>query len=258
MIVLKLDLRNEALSADGYGVALVFLNVGVPLGLLIYYCVPTLVDRSTLGDAGRARQVFELLDVDGVGFVTRDQVRQLLQATHGILAGDAVTEDELDRSFASTTDQTSNGQTTVRPPPPPHTHTRDTTARWKATLFAVERVERGSRQPLPVGLASSPDKVTTIRAVQCTLRPTTMTIVPVPVHDNFAGQRRRVACLRAAHLQHERRARGPFLLIRDPTDNVMESWPRSSQSLARWHCCTLVHSLALYILGVGMPPALTQ
>ena len=122
MIVLKhADLRNEALSADGYGVALVLLNVGVPLGLLIYYCVPSLVDRSTLGDAGRARQVFELLDVDGVGFVTRDQVRQLLQATHGILAGDAVTEDELDRSFAPITDQTSNGQTTVRPPPPPHT-----------------------------------------------------------------------------------------------------------------------------------------
>ena len=120
MIVLKLDLRNEALSADGYGVALVLLNVGVPLGLLMYYCVPTLVDRSTLGDAGRARQVFELLDVDGVGFVTRDQVRQLLQATHGILAGDAVTEDELDRSFAPITDQTSNGQTTVRPPPRPN------------------------------------------------------------------------------------------------------------------------------------------
>ena len=102
MIVLKhVDLRSEALSAEGYyGVALVLLNVGVPLGLLIYYCVPTLVDRSTLGDAGRARQVFELLDVDGVGFVTRDQVRQLLQATHGILAGEAVTEDELNRSFA--------------------------------------------------------------------------------------------------------------------------------------------------------------
>merc|ERR1711865_601425 len=112
-IVLKLDLRNEALSADGYGVALVLLNVGVPLGLLVYYCVPTLVDRSTLGDAGRARQVFELLDVDGVGFVTRDQVRQLLQATNGILAGDAVTEDELDRSFTPITDQTSNGPTKV-------------------------------------------------------------------------------------------------------------------------------------------------
>merc|ERR1719272_2295639 len=111
MIVLREDLRNEALSADGYGVALVFLNVGVPLGLLVYYCVPTLMDRSTLGDAGCARQVFELLDVDGVGFVTRDQVRQLLQATHGI--GDAVTEGELDRSFASTTDQTSNGPTKV-------------------------------------------------------------------------------------------------------------------------------------------------
>ena len=125
MIVLKhADLRNEALSADGYGVALVLLNVGVPLGLLIYYCVPTLVDRSTLGDAGRARQVFELLDVDGVGFVTRDQVRQLLQATHGILTGDAVTEDELDRSFAPITDQTSNELTTVRhaaPFPPTHT-----------------------------------------------------------------------------------------------------------------------------------------
>ena len=113
MIVLREDLRNEALSADGYGVALVLLNVGVPLGLLIYYCVPTLVDRSTLGDAGRARQVFELLDVDGVGFVTRDQVRQLLQATHGIQAGDAVTEDELDRSFAPITDQTSNGPAKV-------------------------------------------------------------------------------------------------------------------------------------------------
>ena len=112
MIVLKhADLRNEALSADGYGVALVLLNVGVPLGLLVYYCVPTLVDRSTLGDAGRARQVFELLDVDGVGFVTRDQIRQLLQATHGI--GDAVTEDELDRSFAPITDQTSNGPAKV-------------------------------------------------------------------------------------------------------------------------------------------------
>ena len=130
MIVLKhADLRNEALSADGYGVALVLLNVGVPLGLLVYYCVPTLVDRSTLGDAGRARQVFELLDVDGVGFVTRDQVRQLLQATHGILAGDAVTEDELDRSFTPITDQTSNGPTKVSqahtstPPPHAHTHT---------------------------------------------------------------------------------------------------------------------------------------
>ena len=64
----------------------------------------------------------------------------------------------------------------------------------------------------------------------------------VPVHDIFAGQRCGVACLRAAHLQHERRARGPFLLIRDPTDNVKESWPRSSQSIARWHCCTLYTS----------------
>ena len=121
---------------------------------------------------------------------------------------------------------------------PPHARTMP--SRWKATPFAVKyNIERASRQPLPAGLASSPDKVTTIRAVQCTLRPTTMTIVPVPVHDNFSGQRRGVACLRAAHLQHERRTRGPFLPSRDPTD--MEAWPRSCaltliHTSTSWHC----------------------
>ena len=90
-IVLKLDLRSEALSASDYGIALVVVNVGVPLSLLAYYCVPTLLGRSTLGDASRARQVFELLDVDGTGVVTREQVRQLLRATHSIQVGDATT-----------------------------------------------------------------------------------------------------------------------------------------------------------------------
>ena len=112
-IVLKLDLRSDVLSASGYGTALVFVNVGVPLGLLAYYCVPPLMGRSTLGDTSRTRQIFELLDVDGVGAVTREQVQQLLQATHGIQAGDAVTEDELDRSFASIAKQASDTPPTV-------------------------------------------------------------------------------------------------------------------------------------------------
>ena len=115
-IVLKLDLRSEVLSASDYGIALVVVNVGVPLSLLAYYCVPTLLGRSTLGDASRARQVFELLDVDGTGVVTREQVRQLLRATHSIQVGDATTvvsEDELDDAFASIADPALDTPTAV-------------------------------------------------------------------------------------------------------------------------------------------------
>ena len=101
-VVLKLDLRNEAISDSGYGVVLVIVNVCVPLGLLAYYCVPEMLSLTTPGEKARTRQIFELLDTDGKGIVTRDQVLQLLQCTHGIQSGEAVvTEEELDCLFAS-------------------------------------------------------------------------------------------------------------------------------------------------------------